>query len=105
MNKIPRGFWIGALIVALAVTLFSPLASPHPDGLERVAEDQGFIERAQDAPYEVIPDYAFPGIQNEAVATIVAGLLGTLLVGGLAYGLARVARRHSTTQDTCDSHL
>jgi hypothetical protein len=99
MNRIPRAFWIGALFLALAVTLFSPLASPHPDGMERVAEDQGFIELAQDAPYEIIPDYAFPGIENEAAATIVSGLLGTLLVGGLAFGLATVARRRTAHQD------
>ena len=46
------------LAVALALTLISPLASPHPDGLERVAEKLGFIEAAEDAPYEIVPDYA-----------------------------------------------
>jgi len=85
-----------ALLVAVVVTFFSPLASSHPDGLERVAEDQAFIDTAQDAPFEVVPDYVFPGIANEAVATIVAGVLGVLIVGGLGYGLGRLARgRHS----------
>ena len=98
MNRIPRAFWIGALLLALAVTLLSPLASSHPDGLERVAEDQGFIDTAQDAPFEVIPDYTFPGIANEAAATIVAGIVGVLIVGGLTYGLATVARRRAAHQ-------
>ena len=78
------------------VALFSPLASSHPDGLERVAEDEGFIDRAEEAPYELIPDYAFPGIDNEAVATILAGLVGTGVVFGLAYGLAWVLRGWSS---------
>ncbi len=81
------------LVIALAVTFLSPLASPYPDGLERVAEDAGFIEAAQGAPYEVIPDYVFPGISNAALATIAAGVVGTLLVAGAAFGLARLRRQ------------
>ncbi|HEY75708.1 MAG TPA: cobalamin biosynthesis protein CbiM [Thermoflexia bacterium] len=81
------------LAVALALTLLSPLASPHPDGLERVAEDLGFIEAAQEAPFEVIPDYVFPGLSNEALATIVAGVVGTIIVFGIAVGVAALYRR------------
>lgn len=81
--------WAGVgLALALGVTLLAPLASPHPDGLERVAEDLGFIERAQDAPYQLIPDYVLPGLSNEAVATIAAGIVGTLIVAGVALGVA-----------------
>jgi cobalt/nickel transport system permease protein len=86
--------WAGVgLVIALAVTLLAPLASPHPDGLERVAENLGFIEAAQDAPYEIIPDYVFPGISNEALATIAAGIAGTLIVAGIAFGVARLRRQ------------
>ncbi len=95
MNVLKKYWWIGGLLLALAVALLSPLASPHPDGLERVAEDQGFIDRAQDAPYQIIPDYTFPGIANEALATIVAGVVGTVLLFGLGYGLAWVLHRRS----------
>ncbi len=91
----PAGMrWVwGGLAIAIVVALFSPLASPHPDGLERVAEDLGFIERAQEPFYEVIPDYVFPGISNEALATIAAGVVGTLIVYGVAVGLAALFRR------------
>jgi cobalt/nickel transport system permease protein len=58
-----------------------------------VAEDQGFIEAAQDAPYEIIPDYVLPGVPDEAVATIGAGVVGTLIVAGIAFAAARVRRR------------
>ncbi len=81
------------LVVALLLTLFSPFASPHPDGLERVAENLGFIETAQDAPYQVIPDYAFPGVSNEALATISAGVAGVIVVFGLSVGVAALYRR------------
>jgi len=95
MDKVKKYWWVIGLLLALGLALLSPLASSHPDGLERVAEDKGFLDRAKDAPYQVIPDYLFPGIENEAIATIVAGLVGTVLLFGLGYGLAWLLRRRS----------
>lgn len=95
MDKLRRYWWVIGLLLALGLALLSPLASPHPDGLERVAEDKGFLDQAEDAPYGIIPDYTVPGIENPAVATIVAGLIGTLLLFGLGYGLAWLLRRRS----------
>ena len=89
-------WWVIGLALAAALALLAPLASPHPDGLERVAEDQGFIARAADPPYQILPDYLFPGIENEALATVLAGIVGTGVVFGLAYLLARVLRRRSS---------
>jgi cobalt/nickel transport system permease protein len=88
--------WITGLLIALALAVASPLASIHPDGLERVAEQQGFLESAQEPLYEIIPDYVFPGISNEALATILAGIVGTLLVFGVAIGIAWVRRARQT---------
>jgi hypothetical protein len=90
MNK---RWWMIGLLVALLVALLSPLASPHPDGLERVAEDHGFIEQARSPWYQLIPDYLFPGIENEAIATMVSGVLGTLVTFALALGVARWVSR------------
>jgi ABC-type spermidine/putrescine transport system permease subunit I len=95
MDKVRKYWWVIGLFLALGVALLSPLASPHPDGLERVAEDEGFLSRAEDPFYEIIPDYTVPGIENSTVATIVAGLIGTLLLFGLGYGLAWLLRRRS----------
>ena len=81
-------WWLIGLVVCLLVAAFSPMASASPDGLERVAEDKGFIGLAQEAPFQIIADYVFPGVENEAVATILAGLIGTLILFGTAYGLA-----------------
>lgn len=101
MNQVKKSWWVVGLLLALGVALLSPLASPHPDGLERVAEDKGFLDQAQEAPYSIIPDYVFPGIENEGSATIVAGLVGTMVVFGLSYGLALLLRRsHSTATES-----
>ena len=81
-------WWLISLLICLAVACLSPLASSSPDGLERVAEDRGFLELGQGAPYQVIADYVFPGIANEALATILAGIIGTLVLFGAVYGLA-----------------
>jgi cobalt/nickel transport system permease protein len=92
------GWAVVGLVIALAVTLFAPLASEHPDGLERVAEDLGFIDLALDAPYEIIPDYALPGIsEGSPMATILAGIVGVLIVAivglGIAFAIARLRQR------------
>jgi cobalt/nickel transport system permease protein len=99
-GKAIKGFgWAAVgLIIALAVTLFAPLASEHPDGLERVAEDLGFIDRALDAPYQIIPDYALPGVAAESpLATILAGIVGVLIVAvvglGIAFAVVRLRQR------------
>lgn len=85
MNK---KWWLIAFIVCMVLATISPLASSSPDGLEKVAEDKGFIDVAEGAPFEIVADYVFPGIENEAMATILAGWLGTILLFGIAYGLA-----------------
>jgi len=85
-------WWHGVLILALFLALLSPLASSSPDGLERVAEDKGFMETAREAVFEVIPDYVLPGVGNEAGATILAGIIGTLMLFGIGYGLAQLLK-------------
>lgn len=89
------------IIVGLAAALFlavflSPFASPHPDGLERVAEDKGFLDRGEveQVVSSPIPDYAWPNIENEAVATALAGLAGTLMVFAVGYGLAALIKQN-----------
>lgn len=89
-------WWQIALVVSLLVALSSPLASSAPDGLEKVAAEKGFIILAQEAPFTVIADYVFPGIENEAAATILAGLIGTLILFGMVYGLAWLVKSKRT---------
>jgi hypothetical protein len=87
--------------IALFITLFSPFASSDPDGLERVAEDKGFLQVAESPPYELISDYVFPWVGNEDLATILSGIVGVLIVAGLVSGVAflltRVGRAQRST--------
>lgn len=86
----------GGVVLALVVGIMAVFfASPHPDGLERVAEDKGFLERAQGSLYEIFPDYVLPGISNETVAAALAIILGVLLLFAVGYGIARLLRRRS----------
>ena len=95
-----KGYVILLLVglgIALLVTLFSPLASSKPDGLERVAEDKAFVDKGKDAPYEVITDYAFPWVDNEDAATILGGVVGIVVVAAfvlaLGLGLRALSKR------------
>jgi len=88
-----RLVWAFGLVIATVLAVFSPLASANPDGLEWVAEQKGFLDATQGPMYELIPNYVLPGISNQAVATILAGVAGTLIVAGVAFGVA-YARRH-----------
>jgi len=99
-KKGPAGgiaLWVGGLLIALALAVASPLASAHPDGLEWVAEQEGFLETAQGPMYKIIPDYVLPGVSNEAMATILAGIIGTLIVFGVTLVVAYTRRNRAST--------
>ena len=95
-------WWHWALLVSLVIAAtLSPFASPWPDGLERVAEMLGFAARAE-GPATVgapIPDYVFPGISSEGLATTVAGIMGTLLVFVVLYAVGKALARHQKAND------
>ncbi|MGH3042943.1 MAG: PDGLE domain-containing protein [Gaiellaceae bacterium] len=92
-----RIFVVLALAVAIGLSVaVSPFASSSPDGLEKVAEEKGFLDDGtlhsiqEDSP---IPDYAFPGVDNPRVATGLAGFFGTLAVAVIAVGLGWLFHR------------
>jgi PDGLE domain len=86
-----------ALAVAVGLaTAVSPYASSAPDGLERVAGDEAFLDERRAHSLQAgspVPDYAFPGIADQRLATGVAGFAGSLGVFALGYGLALAIRR------------
>lgn len=88
-----------ALILAFFV---SPLASSSPDGLERVAIDQGFEGQAAEHAMAQTPlaDYAVAGVPDPGLSTGLAGVIGVLLCFALAGALVlliRWTRRRSVT--------
>jgi hypothetical protein len=91
-----RVLWIGALVVVLLLAgLASYYASSHPDGLERVAEQAGFLDSARDSAASDSPlaDYRTDGVGDDRLSGGLAGVLGSLLVLALAGGLFWLLRR------------
>lgn len=81
------------LVVALGLALLvAPWACSWPDGLEKVAEHLGFESKAAETPLlaSPIPDYEWPGIGSPAVATALAGAVGTVIAFGLSLLLGRI---------------
>jgi cobalt/nickel transport system permease protein len=88
-----RGWVFAGIVVSLFAVLLSPLASASPDGLERVAEDAGFLNLGQSAPFQILPDYTIPFLGETALSTIVAGSVGALVVLGLVVVIGQSLRR------------
>lgn len=89
-----------SLVVAV---FFSPLASQDPDGLDRVAQDQKFEEKAakddemvaKKLPFaNIFAEYSVRGVP-EAIATPLAGLLGTVATFGIAWGIGKIVIKGS----------
>ncbi len=93
--------WIAVgAVITLLVVILAPFASANPDGLERVAEDLGFINTGVDAPYQLLPDYTIPLLGGSALSTVVAGIIGALFVSVLVYLLARTLRKAPPADQT-----
>jgi cobalt/nickel transport system permease protein len=87
------GWAYAGVVISLLAVLLSPMASASPDGLERVAEDIGFLSLGQEAPYQILPDYTIPLLGETALSTILAGVVGSLVVLGLMIVLGQSLRR------------
>jgi cobalt/nickel transport system permease protein len=83
------GWVVGGIVISLLAVLISPFASSDPDGLERVAEDFGFIERGTSAPFEILPDYTIPTLGDTGFSTILAGVVGAVVVLTLLFLVGR----------------
>ena len=93
-SRVGRWWWvIGIAITALVVVVLAPLASSDPDGLERVAEDNGFIGQAQNVVGGLFGDYGIPGIDDPTVSTILSGLLGVAILLVVVFLVGRVLAR------------
>ena len=91
-NKfVAAGFLVAALLAGGA----SYYASSHPDGLEKVAEDIGFIDSAKDSAVAGSPlaDYGIKGIDNARVSGGLAGILGIVATGAVGGALFMFIRK------------
>ncbi len=99
---------VAGLAVALAVAVFlGPFAWDAPDGLEFVGETIGFLKESPPPPLpSPMADYTLklPGLEDYArLATAMAGLVGTLVVFGVSWGMARMLPREKHQGVTADA--
>jgi cobalt/nickel transport protein len=91
-----KRFLLGCLLAALLVAgVASFYASSHPDGLEHVAQQTGFIDTADDSPAADSPlaDYETEGVDDARLSGGIAGVTGALVVLLLSGGLFLLLRR------------
>jgi cobalt/nickel transport system permease protein len=77
------------------VVLIAPNANPNPDGLERVAAEQGIDGGVRDHALAGGPfaDYGAGGVENRYLATWAAGILGIAVTFVIGAGVVLLVRR------------
>ncbi len=88
-------FTFAGIVAALGIAAFlAPFASEHKDGLEAVAERTGFSNLGQVTKVLFLDDYQIPALQAwPATSVAIAGIMGTLVVLGTAWGLSLLLKR------------
>jgi peptidoglycan/LPS O-acetylase OafA/YrhL len=108
----PRGgrrWWLVAAAVALVLAaVVSFYASGDPDGLERVAEDEGFLDTATDHELADTPlaHYGVEGVDDDRLSVGLAGVAGvvvTLAVGAVLFRLVRRPDDAASRDDTAST--
>ena len=84
--------FLASLLLAGVVSFY---ASSSPDGLEKVAEDIGFIDSAKEHTNSdgVLADYGVKGVENARLSTGAAGVIGVIATGAISTGLFFLIRR------------
>jgi cobalt/nickel transport system permease protein len=93
-----RGNWawiVFGVLISIVVVFVAPLASANPDGLEMVATELGFANRAGDPAFNIFPEYIVPILGETPLSTIFAGLIGVSLLIGISLLIARVINRRT----------
>jgi len=88
-----QGWVVPVVIVLLISGLLSLVASAWPDGLERVAENLGFINLAEQVRVAVptpFADYSIEGLGP--IGTSIAGIIGSIVCFAVAFGIAQVVK-------------
>jgi cobalt/nickel transport protein len=90
-NGFNKKWMVLGFITILVAILVSPFASSHPDGLERVAEDHGFIEKADTGfSGSPIPDYEVNIPLSTEWRVALSGAIGLLIMGALLLIIGRL---------------
>ena len=92
----------GVLVALLLAGVASYYASSSPDGLDRVAQDEGFstTEKSHATDDGPFAGYETKGVADGRLAGGLAGVVGSLVVLTLAGGLVLVVRRRRTSEES-----
>ena len=88
-----RGWLVPVVSILLISGVLSLFASAWPDGLEKVAENVGFINLAEQVRVVVptpLADYEIKGLGQ--IGTSIAGLVGSTACFTVAFGIAKVMK-------------
>jgi cobalt/nickel transport system permease protein len=88
-----RGWSVPIVTIFLIAGVLSLFASAWPDGLEKVAENTGFIDLAGKVRVIVptpLADYTIKGLG--LIGTSIAGLVGATVCFAVAFGIAKVVK-------------
>jgi PDGLE domain len=95
-----RGRIAGFVVVGLALAtvlagVVSGFASGEPDGLNKVAEDEGFIDQEQehDLSGSPVAGYEVDGVDDDRLSTGTAGVIGVGITFLFGCGLFLLVRR------------
>ena len=93
------------IIVGFAVSLalaggVSYYASSHPDGLEKVAGDVGFLDSAEDSAAKDSPlaEYGVAGVENERLSGGLAGVIGVASTAAVSFAIFYGMRRFNKSK-------
>lgn len=88
---------IGGLVAVVVAAIVSFYASSQPDGLEKVAEQYGILDNAEDSATGTSPlaDYAVTGVTNDRVSVGIAGVAGVAVTAAVGFGVFYALRRPS----------
>ncbi|MFJ8534310.1 energy-coupling factor ABC transporter permease [Streptomyces sp. NPDC093591] len=96
-----RTLWISGLVTSLVLAGFvSFYASASPDGLEKVAEDKGFAESAEEhaGADSLLADYGVKGIDDARLSGGLAGVIGVGATVVAGTGIFWAVRRRRTDE-------
>lgn len=89
-NRTVAGVLIVGLLASVVLAgLVSFYSSPQPDGLESVAQQQGFADSAEDSTTADSPlsDYGVAGVEDERWSVGLAGVVGIGITALVGFGL------------------
>ncbi|NQT29354.1 MAG: PDGLE domain-containing protein [Candidatus Saganbacteria bacterium] len=80
------------LLSILIVILAAFFASAHPDGLEKVAEHLGFMDKGIERS-SLMTDYSVSLVPYEGISTALAGIIGVFICLGLFWGAGLLLKK------------